>query len=473
MEELLATTGIFAATLISVSIFLVQDGNHHGGYGWDRDLIIKNVIKAKKVFVALILMTVPVLFWNLGVEFKIAIVVGYFFGSRALFKAFSRAYKWATAIDGVNSWSGNVNYRVRKRLEYLSSPSGGIENKIIAWESVFDTSKDRKSIIEERLLVKEFVSFYKRSAKILKQKQTVALFSALGQNISNISLDDPVVQENLVGVLFDWRHQIFSLSEQSSDKKRNYMMAKMELDRLLKMIISYMIENGLDYPLFQITLPEHVENKDEEYIQDLFIRVIARETFESAPDSPDSFSFWDNSLPPGWKVRKKQPEKNEDQTISVTFFHQYANWAQRRLWDSTDGWDKKLEDVTLGLFPNINNRLFATLFTLIFRPYSDSRVADLVEKDLKFGFIGPTISGWGEEEDIARKFRELEESQTDYTLDFFISRFNNFFTRENVSMFLNEAEHLSYPNNPEKDSKREYVVSVFKKLLEKLTSTNS
>ena len=459
---LIAITGIFTAAFISVSIFLMQDKSLQ--YFWDRDLILKEIIKAKELLVAISLMTFPVVFWNyVPILGNIIIITSYLFGVKLLWNSLFASYRWIRSIDklGVN---GKVSFRMQKRLEYLASPPD-IEAKINAWESVFDTDKENKSVLEERRFMEKFIEFYDGASGDISEEQRSALFTALYQNIENISFEDMVIFEDMVEALLDWRHQIhFDI-----EGDRSHIRSKTTLDRLLKQLISLSFDKRMTFPFFQMKLREHIKHKSENYIIDLFVRVIITQIFENVEDSSESFEFWDYNFPSDWLVTVDFEERDElDEEISKLFFREYIRWAQRRITSANQEWDKDLENVSNGLFPGVNSNLFSILMSLMVRSYGESRMADLVEKRESFGLVGTLVSTYGGESDIHQKLEEKEVSEEEYTIDLMLKYFNGFFTVDQLEKYIRELQELSYEDDSAYNKKLEYLIRIFNKMIRKI-----
>ncbi|MEQ6111492.1 hypothetical protein [Enterococcus faecalis] len=161
LDALIAVSAAMLTLLIPVAIFLIEgtgrsDENEDSFY-WDKMVIFSQVIKPKLTYFSLLLITVPLIFWNSSnTPCKFIILILIVFGNVIMFSILKSSYSW---LISKNLKKGS--FREHKRLEFLTKLSKNTEmsseSKVETWETIWQANKiDMNS----SKLIEVFISYY-------------------------------------------------------------------------------------------------------------------------------------------------------------------------------------------------------------------------------------------------------------------------------------------------------------------------
>ncbi|EFQ16892.1 hypothetical protein [Enterococcus faecalis] len=228
LDALIAVSAAMLTLLIPVAIFLIEgtSNDNEDSFAWNRMVIFSQIIKPKSTYFSMILITVPLIFWNSSNTLcKIIILLLIVLGNVIMFSILKSSYFWIISKN-----QKNKNFRERVRLKFLNELSENKEmstkSKVETWQTIW---KSKKVDMDSCELIEAFKNFY-TSVKDDDKYQLLHVFS-----------------ENL------------KIDFENKDKVQEFVY-------------------------FQINQYNHVENKMKYAIKDLFLnymRISAQETYLS------------------------------------------------------------------------------------------------------------------------------------------------------------------------------------------------
>ncbi|MCT9928085.1 hypothetical protein MZO26_00260 (plasmid) [Enterococcus faecalis] len=226
LDALIAVSAAMLTLLIPVAIFLIEGTNNDNedSFAWNRMVIFSQIIKPKSTYFSMILITVPLIFWNSSnTPCKIIILLLIVLGNVIMFSILKSSYFWIISKN-----QKNENFRERVRLKFLNELSENkemsIKSKVETWQTIW---KSEKVDMDSCKIIEAFENFY-TSVKDDVKYQLLHVFS-----------------ENL------------KIDFENKDKVQEFVY-------------------------FQINQYNHVENKMKSAIKDLFLnymRISAQETY--------------------------------------------------------------------------------------------------------------------------------------------------------------------------------------------------
>ncbi len=202
------------------------------------------------------------------------------------------------------------------------------------------------------------------------------------------------------------------------------------------------------------------------YVESLF-DTFYQVYFQNIHDSPERFNIWNHYFPDKWKVTKGNLESSEN-VISNISLNNFFEWANGRIWQTSEEKDFTLNDVITNLFPEVDPISWAKILIFIFTPPGDDRLRAVIERPWNFGFMGRVKIYRGPGEDQIRRMHKDEETNT-FDLSYFL--FREQFSKTNLESYIKSLEELSYSKESVEESKRLRLHSLFTKMLDFVKNT--
>ncbi len=452
LPEIIQNSGLALLTIIiAVAIFLAERGT---AFDFDRKIIVNNIVRAKQFLTAVIFIFLPLLFWNLASESRLLLFLLPSVGIGLLIRILYRAYKWMDVFESAE-YRNTESYRMKLRLQYLGDLADS-EEKVGVWSYILKLKP--RSPVEER----KFIGAFIKSVKSLIEKRDDESLELAARNlnvfqsaIDHVSLDDWAIFEDVIKTILQIRYE-------ARDYKRSGLRAGLHLyttlNSLLGLLVKKALQVGVAYVLFE-ELKKHFQSiDDKEYIQRV-VEVVSGSFFENVADSPESYDIWESYFPSKWKVTK-ETVTDKNNIIAQCWMKDFFKWAGRRIQEYADDWDKKLDEMSRGLFPTVDPITWSIILTFLARQWTgNKRMKALVEKPRKFGFASHVI-----EETEEEVFGAMEEQRRN-AIELALMLFPSKFTKEKLENYIGELSSLSYePNTREADDKVE-VEQIFKEML--------
>lgn len=465
-QEILPTImQTFALALIAITIpIAILLTEKQQTFEFDRFVILSKVIKGKTFLLSLMLLFLPLFFWDVWeTSGKISLFALFIAGVVTHLEIPFRSYKWIQDLE-VSSKRTAKGYRMKKRFEYLSKEKDQTK-KLIGWEIL---AKTKKTSIEEYEYIKEFINAANDLFRNNINNYLEDYLSVMEFFIEELNVYNWCAVEKLTNALLDWDLILFEKwNSYSKTEKRNIVMPRNHNKRLLSAVIKKVMVSdvSVSWNIFHL-LENFTKQIGKDYKTD-FIDNIAYTIFNESPEEP---SLW-KSFPENWKVTKENLENNE--TITQTWLDNYLKWSSERLikgYSNTYSYDSRLDLITRELFPEVDPITWSTILTFKLSPHSTNkkeRLKDLIENRQIFGHIGRTLIFTESSNIIDSKFREQEENAIELALRIF----KNNFTKDKVKNYIRIMEEIC--REIQNKSRCNRILSLFRKIEEYLQKKKS
>ena len=480
IPSFLHTIGIALLTiLIPISIAMFTGDREY--IELDRNVILDEIFQPKLFLVVLGLIFLPILFWHISeLEVKIIELILWIIGTSLMIIILKNSYSW---IKG-NRYNYRINY-----LSNLKNDKDLAESMRSVWQkggmdikSEIDFSKIFSIKIDQNIKIN-----YKLTSGLLKDFYNFMNYRSV------VSL---VVTEDLFPKILKWHFEIWQKEYELSGKKdklderSNYS----EISRILNDIFNNIEERSLKermaYSFFE-HFKKHVKdckkvllkdaNKQDyfrRFINSLFT-IFYQVFFKNIAKSPEKHDIWEFCFPEEWEITKNNLE-NKENIISKVSLNEFLQWAQRRIWQVKEDFDRDLDEVSRNLFPEVDPILWAMLLIFIFSPHVANRMKSIIERSWNFGSIGRVRIYSGDiansKEESRRKMNEAmqlaEEVETKNTFELAFQLFKEQFSKDNLEKYIKSLKALGpeYKEDPEKEKKRLNFLDTFERMLEFLDS---
>ncbi|MBU4480850.1 hypothetical protein KKH59_00875, partial [Patescibacteria group bacterium] len=307
--------------------------------------------------------------------------------------------------------------------------------------------------------------------------------------LDNRSIIFLVVFEEIFPKILEWHFEIWK-------KKYEYLNKKEKLDecgsysklsRILDSIVEKIEERSLKeregFSFFE-QLKKHIDKYQKEiigehyYAEYFFMNISCPVFFENVTVSPEEYDIWEDYFPEEWKITKTNLE-NEENIVSKVSLHEFLRWAQNRIWQAKEDFDRNLDDVSHNLFPEVEPVLWARILIFVFPPYGENRVKSVIERPWNFGFVGRirtySRDSRDNEEEFNKKMsammRTEKKAGTKNTFDliFYLAKIYplfNQFSKENLEKYINDLKELKYEKESKEENKRLRLLNIFEEMLE-------
>lgn len=477
LPELMQGAGMAVITLLisfAIGIILhhLSDKNKEGGQ-LDLHVALDHVWLFKPSLLPFL--AVVILPFFMGVEsivIQSIILIAWLISLSLLVWIVVRLYGWV---------KGNKHQR---RLDYLASFPRATTDKIISWNDLWSTTNTYTRFTE-----KDYFMEYSKQVDALLKQSTEKSWNVIAQLLTDfhthIDKRDKVfllVFDEFFPKILEWHHKVWSkhylqYSKENSGNTNKLSYKAFECDLVIDQIIKYVTKealvgsNGHAFSYFD-TLKKHIEvhkdfviegkepNQNYEYVRYI---PIYEDCFEFIPQSPDSYNIWEDYFPPEWKINLRNLTTSP---VARTWLNRYFDWAQSRIWKQSEEWDKQLDDLNKGLFDSVDPITWAKIHTFVFRPRKDTetKMKTMVENGTNFGYSGRTFSGWGD--DFETKYRQLQEEETESTINLALHIFGKVFTENNIKVWQGELAQLEYPEDSMEYRRIQVWKAIFNKMLE-------
>ena len=463
---LMQNVGLALVTILIPLVLFIFSLEKKTLFEWDKIVILDQVIEAKNLLASIVLIFLPLFFWDYNSSFlKFILFLIFLSGVFYLIKILFNSYRWIKTVEiqGVHDPS---NFRDSLRNKYLEEMDNLPEKEkiwILTWR------EDISNTIYERNLIKKFTA----NIDILIKNKNFNLLQRYLQNffafIDKRALYDWVIFGDFFGKLLEWYCVLCIEKKEQKEKDNQNDIAFFEteaiLSRLIERFVLSALQKGTAYLLFE-ELEENIKDTDIECIKGLFSSSICTVFFDNIADSQEQYSIWKHYFPNDWKITKETLE-NRSNIISKIWLNQFFHWTQNRLWKSKNEFDKNLDEISRELFPSVEPILWAEILTLLMRPWTDNnRMKSLVENETNFGFAGRImVDDFESTEQFSEKMHEHIKSQEDATLELVLLLFKYEFTKEKLQGFIDSLKELKYNKETKEEARRKEFIAIFEKMI--------
>lgn len=299
------------------------------------------------------------------------------------------------------------------------------------------------------------------------------LLSDFDNFISNRSTAFLIWPEGIIGTILEWHFEIWEKEyeylnkEDNLEEWGNYSNISRILDSIFRQIKLRALKERGSSSFFR-SFKSHAERYKEKsisghYYVGILFRTFHEVLFENIENSPERFEIWNYYFPNEWKVTKRNLEKSEN-IIARVLLQYFLEWAEKRIWQAKEEFDKNLNDVSSDLFPETDPILWAELLIFVFSPYGEDRMKSVIERPWNFGFIGRIRIAHFEEG--FEKISEEERIETISTFELAYLLFKKQFSRDNLEKHIESLKNLKYQKESEEEKKRLGLLKIFTKMLD-------
>lgn len=381
LESLIGMSTLMIAILIPLSIFIIGSNPDHM-YTWDKAVIMSKVLNAPRLFLAVFLLSMPLLFWKSSLEVKPEIVGLYIIGLIVLTTSIVKAYRWLRILEkGLGQ-----TYRTKIRIKYLKKLK--INDMCVIWPLVWSDIREH-GLIDERELLDEFMKQIDALNDRNKSKIGTPILQEFILSLDKIDISDPVLYDKISEIGLKWSGNLIN----DNLCKFNLLGKKLFFDLMEKSLNDRVLS-----VLFYSSLKKYFMKKDNDFIK-------AGETitnkFFSIIEQSDAVNFVLEDFPEEWKVSLSNlTEKNH--FMSEIWLNSYMKWVTSRkllINPKTFKYDEFASRVTKTLFPFVDIVMWSDLLILHWAPFElradedpiSTQVRNFVELDKSFGYIGRAI----------------------------------------------------------------------------------
>jgi len=465
LPGLMQNVGLALLTIfIPLVIFLLEETT----FDWDRVVIIDKVIKVKNLFIAICFIFLPLFFWNFRFV-RIFLFLIFVLAVIYIVRILINSYKWLKTLESQNLYDLN-NFRNVLRNEYLDSQKDWAEKEKIwaqTWRKQIDSNP------EEINLIRKFISNINYLVENNSFDIVVRYLQTFFESIDKRSLYNGVIFGDFFDKLLDWRFVVYKKDKEQEAKGKDIDMPLFESEAIIVRIIEKFLLSSLQKGtafLFFNGLKTHIKDKDNKYVEKLFLQSICVNFFNNIAESGEHYDIWNHYFPTEWKITKTTFEDKKN-VISKIWLNSFFNWAPERFWrlEEKKDFDKILDNVASELFPSVEPHLWAILLTFLMRPWTDNnRMKSLIEQSANFGYTSriKVYNFQSVEESTERLHRDIV-AQEDATIELVLILFKNDFTESKLQTYLFELRRLAerYEKESNEEIRRKNLISIFEKMV--------
>ncbi|MGB8656313.1 MAG: hypothetical protein WCE90_00840 [Candidatus Zixiibacteriota bacterium] len=437
----------------------------------DLHVILDRVFKTIPLLIYVALIFLPMIPWNISCGlFRLFELIVSFCGIILMGKSILDMYRWV---------KGNP---LKFRRSYLKDLGNRTDLETV-WRSVWET----KSINLQN--EKEFFQIFATTIDhyLNDNKDNLRTVSKLLSDFSNFmnnrSMMFLVTQKEVFPKILEWHFKIWQKEQLYliEDEKQEIWSIYEEINILLNSIFltierKCLERGGIESFSFLKQLKNNIENHKTDYVEirgenRFYIGCLLDEFyqtfFDSIPDSSDGHIMWAHHFPEEWKITKRNIENG---TLSGISLSNFIEWAQERIAEPEGQFDKKMDNATKYLFPEVDPITWAKILMFVISPYGESRIQSLIERNWNFGIFGRIKSHYvgSSKENVSQdesKMWETLKSETEVelknTFDLAFFLFNEEFSKEKIEEYVKELNELKYEKDIQAERKRKSLLDIF------------
>lgn len=175
LDGIISISSAVIALLIPIAIFLIENNGNSkdNSFEWDKMVIFSEVISARATLMALILITVPLMFWEF-INSRIIIMGLYLIGIVLMGNFLANCYNWI-----ISRRKKNENFRNIKRYKFLNKLDNDEAAQLDIWKVVWGAENQRHNMDETQLLEIYFKQY--RNSK--DEQQKISMLSIYEPNL--------------------------------------------------------------------------------------------------------------------------------------------------------------------------------------------------------------------------------------------------------------------------------------------------
>lgn len=469
VEGIISLPALLVGFLVAIAIYNFEDTKE--GLKIDAATVISRVVSVDKALKAIFLVSLMPIFWpsndsDQTVTILPLLGIAYLVGLLLLVRSLQRAFNWAKSIET----GKEGNFRATMRMQYLESLPDN--EKRDAWEKIWQAGNGARKLIDERQLIKLFVTSVKR----IEDKGTFApwLVQDLMSTIDTLQLDDPIIMEELVNFCMGDAFGFKNSDEVGAKKETGELHYSMNLRRLYFRTLEKTLENeGDDNSLFSLIDYTRSYLKVKGLAEAPFIKVFAPNFFNYMDKYADKNWIWE-TLPNDWKITLDSLVAKDTKDMSFAWLNALSRWLHNHNLFSSDGkFDMALDTVSREMLPNADPITWAKLFSFHWSSYGvedgesseHAQVRNFVENHPTFGVMSHVFTQFFGKNDDSITQDEMR-SQVSEVLDIAArtTLFPFFHNKLAMTRYLRAIKELKevYASDEDKLNKLEWLENTLK-----------
>ena len=423
----------------------------------DLHVILDHIFKIKRLLISVALIFLPTLLWEISSgPFRLVETILSFTGIFFVAKTILDVYYWI---------KGNV---FKFRFSYLRNLKNCDDMETV-WRSVWEA--ENINIQNERQFFRVFSSTVDQLSKTDKESKTISkLLNDFANFINNRSIMFLGVRKVVFPKILQWHSKVWHKERAYSKQKKLerwsvYDEVLRALDSIIKRITERVLKKRESYSFFR-HLKSHsdIHKNEEEYLTHLFT-IFYHVYFENVESSPARYNIWKRCFPLEWKITKSNLQ-DENNYISAMSLYQFLPWAQERIWKSEEELDKKLNEISNNLFPEVDPIIWSKVLIFRFSPHDpNNRIKSVIERPWNFGQVGRAKMYWGHPEGSQpQMMKSQRESELRNTFELAIMLFKDTFSKESLESYIKNLEEMKYEEDSSEEKKRLILLDIFTKM---------
>lgn len=276
-----------------------------------------------------------------------------------------------------------------------------------------------------------------------------------------LTVRSDVLEKILVWHFKSWEEEYFCLNQKEElDFFGAYSEISGKLDDIIIGVMKRTLSDGHTYNFFaylekHVSLYKEIEIEGHTYLDSI---PIYNELFENVENSREAYSLWGHYFPKEWKITKENLKKDK---IARVWFKKFFTWANHRIGSGSIEFDKALDGVVRGLFPEVNPIRWSLIMAYFSISWGNSRMESLIEWKKNFGFSSNIFVSQGEDENES-KFEEYLKEVDEKTYELAAFLFGNWLknTIDNNIIKLEKLKN-KYTESPERENRRKEILEIF------------
>lgn len=461
LPPLIQNIGLAYLAILIPMVLFIFSFEKNGLFFWDKSVILSKVIQVKKSLLCTAYILFFPLFWEYyNLVFKSFLFTGFLIAIVQLYQSLKISYQWI-AVTEVKGERDERNIRDKLRTEYLDELKDQYEIEKI-WSLTW--RKKIKNIIDEHYFIKKFHTHVILLANEGNKEALVACLLNFEEFMNKRNLEDIFIFAKLLNLAL---HLNF-LFYKNRKTTKGYILNNIIENLLNKFLVQALQNNMLSSILFG-QLEKQIEDKDHEYIQQLFNSTICDTFFQHIGNAKSSFDIWQHAFPQQWKITLKSMRENN--LIAILWFEKFIHWVDF----TNEQLRKSINELISGLFPEIFPEWWGQIlvFPLMKKWHNENRSEILIEIDMSFlrdrvrGFSTLSLA------EVDRlQTQEMENEQraaiklASYTMP---KLFPQDFNSEKLTQHINQLRSLT-PKNVMAAQRQKICIRIFENLLSEIAS---
>jgi hypothetical protein len=459
--------------LVPIALALLSDKKNIEFEALDKNVILDYIVRSKDILLFLGFIFIPPFFWNHSdLTWRYIEIAIWSFGVAFMVNVLIRSYNW---IKGD---------KFPQRYNYLGDVEE-FKDQEESWKSIWETS-EIDSYNEGKLIDIFSAKVDSQVQKLDDRDKAARLLEVFSFNVDKRQYYTLLAGDTVLTQVLNWYKKARTDEEAMLDNNGERNIAKWSkseyLSRTLRSLITKLVSISVTksnaFYNFISTFKKHVEDNKSDtslrgglYIADL-LSIFYPIIFNDAPDSDQSFEIFESDLPSEWLITESNLDNNENSVYASITWNEFFRWARTRILQGKEDWDKHLDIVMEGIFPDVDPMTFAPILMCVFNYYPD--IQPLIEAKWNFGLIGRSVTLESiDTKNDNEEFNRKQEVYQNNSIRLGLRLFGNIFTENKISELLSQLNNLEdkYEKESIEINKVEKMTAILEKMKSNLAET--